>query len=482
MRLDELSQKSNIEYDGHPDAWLSKAVDKHPESMPILNNLCKQVSALSSMISCDILDSSCIAEYKRMKFEAKEIFLKEFFKDRINKSKSGKWFFAEKKSRKDGSEYYIYKARPLGETKFLSSNSYEGLVEQFFNLYTGATAHMPKLGDVYIPATKWKASQPNVSGKTMYDYSLIWNKYISGSTLSTYKVCDIDYDKLTAFYETVCTVFHLNYSQVQDIRNVLSYLMKYCLKEHLITYNPALFVDYKNLPYAKSAGKKDKIKKTPFTPAQTDKIKAWCDEQLKKCRINPLHPLGIKFGLIMADRYGELRAIKWSDIDFDSQTITIEDQAVEQYELKDDMSFEYSGRQSAGHIKGYEDPRPLPLPDEAKEILLQIKAMRLDKTYVFPSNHFRYNTFNNKVKEAAESIGLRPEKYSTHSLRATAATNLYLKTHDIYQVQLLLHHTTPEMTMKYIKDLEINEKLRQSMMFGLSDYKVVNSGEQKETA
>ena len=49
-------------------------------------------------------------------------------------------------------------------------------------------------------------------------------------------------------------------------------------------------------------------------------------------------------------------------------------------------------------------------------------------------------------------------------------------------VQLLLHHTTPEMTMKYIKDLEINEKLRQSMMFGLSGNKVVNSGEQKETA
>ena len=94
--------------------------------------------------------------------------------------------------------------------------------------------------------------------------------------------------------------------------------------------------------------------------------------------------------------------------------------------------------------------------------------MNLDKEDVFPANHFRYNTFNNKVKEYAGRIGLNAKKYTTHSLRATAATNLYLKTHDIYQVQLLLHHTTPEMTMRYIKDLDISEKLRGSMMQSLS--------------
>ena len=110
--------------------------------------------------------------------------------------------------------------------------------------------------------------------------------------------------------------------------------------------------------------------------------------------------------------------------------------------------------------------------------------MELDDVYVFPPNHFRYGTFNDKVKAAAASIGLNGEKYSTHCFRATAATNLYLKTHDIYQVQvqLLLHHSTPEMTMKYIRDLDINEKLRQSMMSGFYNQEVVNSGEQKEPA
>ncbi len=61
-------------------------------------------------------------------------------------------------------------------------------------------------------------------------------------------------------------------------------------------------------------------------------------------------------------------------------------------------------------------------------------------------------------------MGLNPANYSTHSLRSTAATNLYIKTKDIYQVQKLLGHTNPQMTMKYIKDLDIEEKLRASML------------------
>ena len=63
----------------------------------------------------------------------------------------------------------------------------------------------------------------------------------------------------------------------------------------------------------------------------------------------------------------------------------------------------------------------------------------------------------------AKDLGLDPTKYSSHCLRATAATNLYLRTHDIFLVQRLLHHTTPEMTMKYMKDLSLAAKLRESM-------------------
>ena len=71
-------------------------------------------------------------------------------------------------------------------------------------------------------------------------------------------------------------------------------------------------------------------------------------------------------------------------------------------------------------------------------------------TFVFPQGNFRYHTYNDKVKLAATSIGLDASQYHTHCLRATAATNTYNSCQDVRQVQLLLGHTTPEMTNKYI--------------------------------
>ncbi|MBR6357467.1 MAG: site-specific integrase, partial [Lachnospiraceae bacterium] len=79
---------------------------------------------------------------------------------------------------------------------------------------------------------------------------------------------------------------------------------------------------------------------------------------------------------------------------------------------------------------------------------------------VFPQGNFRYHTYNDKVKKAASDIGLDPSQYHTHCLRATAATNTYNSCQDVRQVQLLLGHTTPEMTNRYIHNNRGIEVLR----------------------
>lgn len=288
---------------------------------------------------------------------------------------------------------------------------------------------------------------------------------MAGHPIAKMKVNAITVKMWRTFYTDLCTDYKLTYKQVQNIRNVISYVMAYCIEEELIKYNSTRDVDYKSLPYAKTSARKDKVTKIPFTREQTAQIIAWCDEQLKRPDINPLHPLGIKFCIKMGGRYGELRGLRWDDVDFQAKTIHVNDQIVQDYEVKDDLTTSYLGRRPAGHIKGYEEASVLPLPKDAVEVLEKIKALGYDSEYIFPAEKFRYNTFNDKVKEAANAIGLNGKKYSSHCLRATAATNLYLQTHDVNQVQRLMHHTTSEMSMKYIKDMDINEKLRESLEY-----------------
>lgn len=198
--------------------------------------------------------------------------------------------------------------------------------------------------------------------------------------------------------------------------------------------------------------------------AMIPEIITWCKEEAQKPKVNSVHPYGIIVGIKLGDRYGELRGMKWSNINWSEHTLMVEDQAVPTYTMNSDLTFNYEGHRLAGHIKGYEDPVSIPIPSEAYEALQQIKEMNLDDEFVFPPNHFRYNTFNNYIKAMAKDFGLEPSKYSSHSLRTTCATDLYKKTHDIFLVQRVLHHTTPEMTQKYIKDLDMDEELRRVML------------------
>ena len=48
------------------------------------------------------------------------------------------------------------------------------------------------------------------------------------------------------------------------------------------------------------------------------------------------------------------------------------------------------------------------------------------------------------------SIGLEPSAYGTHSMRRTKVAQIYRKTGNLREVQLLLGHTKMDSTMRYL--------------------------------
>ena len=178
----------------------------------------------------------------------------------------------------------------------------------------------------------------------------------------------------------------------------------------------------------------------------------------------------------MGLRFSELAALTWEKVNYAERTLTVDCQAPLDYERSEDdpQTFINNGRQAIDHMKAYENPRVLYLTDEVIEILHKMEEF--DKSLyespekgieknarIFPEGNFRYHTYNDKIKQAAEDIGLERDDYRTHSLRATAATMLYRKCRDIKTVQYFLGHTTPEMTSKYIKQVEMVETLKKAL-------------------
>lgn len=83
--------------------------------------------------------------------------------------------------------------------------------------------------------------------------------------------------------------------------------------------------------------------------------------------------------------------------------------------------------------------------------------------WLFPSRVDRRHSITTRqyarlVDYWIEAIGLPPTAYGTHSLRRTKAALIYRKTGNIRAVQLLLGHTKPDSTVRYL-GVEVEDAL-----------------------
>ena len=120
--------------------------------------------------------------------------------------------------------------------------------------------------------------------------------------------------------------------------------------------------------------------------------------------------------------------LRWADIDFHSCTITVL-------------------RSKNG------ERRYVPMNDRVKEIFQNLPS-RLKSEWVFPSETGKTpinpNNFVNRVfNPALEDERARITDFHWHDLRHTFASRLVMKGVDLYTVQILLGHKTPEMVQRY---------------------------------
>jgi integrase len=83
--------------------------------------------------------------------------------------------------------------------------------------------------------------------------------------------------------------------------------------------------------------------------------------------------------------------------------------------------------------------------------------------FLFPSRvsaspHLSTRQYTRIVGAWAESIGLDPAAYGTHSMRRTKPTLIYRRTRNLRAVQLLLGHSKLESTVRYL-GIEVDDAL-----------------------
>ena len=159
-------------------------------------------------------------------------------------------------------------------------------------------------------------------------------------------------------------------------------------------------------------------------------------------------------------------ALRWDNIR--ENQIYVEYQKVRTTAMEDNGSFTAGRYENVDHIKGNTDLgyRWIPLTKPARRILKRVREINPDGEYIFMFQGKQiYNaTFNEHLKAYSKDLGIKDaEKKSSHIIRFTVASVLYLKGMPLTDIQRLMGHTSLSMTMHYLRQI-LPEKNTAEMM------------------
>lgn len=280
-----------------------------------------------------------------------------------------------------------------------------------------------KRKDFEVVTEEWlKYKKNTVKKSTYYNYSYSVAKYLypsfAGKNITKIKDYNDFIEKLT---DTLAP------KTVRDIITKLKEIINFYEEEH----NTKLNIKKMSLP------KMNKKEIQILSNKEKQKLEKYCIEQ------NSLKSLGILICLNTGLRIGEVCALRWENIDFESKKIHIEKTIERIYSKEENKTIVIIDTP-----KSITSVRTIPINSKLYNILKQIreKSKKTDfvlagssEHYVEPRNyqyHFKEILKRSKVK-----------KYKFHTLRHTFATNCIEAGMDIKSLSEILGHADVSITL-----------------------------------
>ena len=349
------------------------------------------------------------------------------------------------------------------ELQQITGSTEEILYEKLYAFYSEERVSLI-LKDLYAQVMpNLSGRRGRVSDKTKQEYARFWNKYFADDPIAEKKITEISTGEWQKLFARIIETDNLTEKKFGQVIIILNHIVNYCIANGFLPYDPIRpALASRTYSFCKEETSQT-IKTEGLTAEQTEKVIEWCWDQLTRTDISPVYILTILFNLTYGLRIGELKGIKWKDIDWEGRTITIQRQHTDGVIMNDDLTFTKLGEIDLDHVKAYESARKLPLNEDALRILKMIKSLSLPGDYVF---QLRRNTYTDKILQAvayARGIPAYVEENKRnpdladihpHSLRVTAGTAVFAKCNNIKVAQAFLGHSNPNMTNRYIKGLD----------------------------
>ena len=253
---------------------------------------------------------------------------------------------------------------------------------------------------------------------------------------------DLSKQHLMDYYDFKCTKGRADGKGGLDSQTIKKHaaifrgVLNYAMLNDYITQNVA---DIVPVPKNKKTGKKSAAKKIDLNKANKI-IKAFENEELQ-----PVVQMTLMYGF----RRSELLGLKWSAVDFDAKKIYVEHTIVK-----------YNSIIAEDDTKTDESEAGLPLIDDARELLLELKAQQeeyrklfgkeyIENDYIFkhPDGRlYRPDSLTRSFQRVLKRKGLEIIRF--HDLRHATASILYSQNWKPLELAHLMRHSNMRTTLQ----------------------------------
>ncbi|MBO4909404.1 MAG: site-specific integrase [Lachnospiraceae bacterium] len=287
-----------------------------------------------------------------------------------------------------------------------------------------------------------------------------YQTYISGSALADKDINEIRIADIKEFFVYCKKINGRSFTRKywNGIKRVVSGVIGYSMEKGWTEYNAALQAKF--LPNEFKPPIHHDKKELFFTEKETGEIISECFRLASEDTL--FYGLILLFAIGL--RIGELNALKWLDIDWESEEIHIRRESTN------------GGRSINEHTKTPAGDRFIPLNKTAIKCLKAIKDHNQLSGISVENNDFifqyrkkgvirltTHRVFEYRLYHLQEELGYTVLR-SLHDIRRTYATNCYKHGIDLKTLSEWMGHTTTEQTRAYIKDGRTDEKLKREII------------------
>ena len=292
-----------------------------------------------------------------------------------------------------------------------------------------------------------KEQDPDCASLTIKRYRQIWNRFYEDAPLVDMKITDIKASDIKQYFKVLTTGRMLSRKNFVNVKSILNATYDLAVDRDIVTGNLARSVSCKDLKF--KAVNNDNVR---YTDEDRNKILNYLDQMIDKSD----YEYAIELMFCLCIRIGELRALRWTDLDNRKNTITIAREIV----LREDNT----GKNhfvEVNHTKGGEHgERVLPLSERARRVIYALRE-HSNSEYIFVNragSPLDGNKFNKHLKVVTKGAGV--PYLSSHKIRFWSVTALARATGgDIQTVMYAAGHADKNTTLHYIRAVRSDVQL-----------------------